>query len=77
MVDVDDVGMVEGGDRSVDNTRLLCRAHNLHMAELDYGKEKMDAYRGSADRVREPAPSFQLFPGRVPVDDSPPHRVSA
>ena len=51
-------------------------APNLYMAELDYGKEKMDAYRGSADRVREPAPSFQLFPGTVPVDGSPPRRVS-
>ncbi len=65
-----------GGDRSVQNTRLLCKAHNLYMAEKDYGKEKMDAYRCSVDRVREPAPSFQLFPRRVPVDDSPPPHVS-
>jgi len=35
------------------------------MAELDYGKEKMDAYRRSDDRVGEPAPSFQLCPDRV------------
>ena len=34
------------------------------MAELDFGKEKMDAYRRSADRVGEP-PSFELCPGRV------------
>ena len=33
------------------------------MAELDYGKEKMDAYRRAAERVGEPAPSFQLCSG--------------
>ena len=49
-----------GGDRSATNIRLTCRAHNLYMAELDYGKETMDQFRRSADRVREPAPSFQL-----------------
>ena len=65
-----------GGDRSAENTRLLCKAHNLYIAEMDYGKEKMDSYRRGADRVREPAPSFQLCPDTVPVDDSPPHRVA-
>ena len=54
-----------GGDRSVDNVRLLCRVHNLYMAEMDYGKDKMERYRRSADRVREPKPSFPLFPDRV------------
>ena len=52
-----------GGDRSVANIRLLCTAHNLYMAELDFGKENIDAYRGSADRVGEPQPSFELCPG--------------
>ncbi len=51
-----------GGDRSAGNVRLLCRVHNLHMAEKDYGKKKMDPYRRSADTVREPAPSFELRP---------------
>ena len=55
-----------GGDRSAQNVRLLCRAHNLYMAEMDYGKDKMDQYRRSADRVREPSPSFLLFPDGVP-----------
>ena len=54
-----------GGDRSAQNVRLLCRAHNLYMAEMDYGKDKMDQYRRSADRVREPSPSFLLFPDGV------------
>ena len=51
-----------GGDRSSKNVRLLCKTHNDYMAELDYGKEKMDQYRRSADRVREPSPTLQLLP---------------
>jgi len=30
-----------GGDRSVENIRLLCRLHNRYMAELDYGRDKI------------------------------------
>jgi hypothetical protein len=51
-----------GGDRSAANVRLMCRVHNLYMAEKVYGKKKMAQYRGSADTVREPAPSFELRP---------------
>ena len=40
----------------------MCRAHNLYMAELDFGKEEMDQYRRRDDRVREPSPAFSLFP---------------
>ncbi len=54
-----------GGDRSAKNIRLMCHCHNLYMAELDFGKEQMAAYRRSADRVGEPAPSYELCPGRV------------
>jgi hypothetical protein len=54
-----------GGDRSADNVRLLCGPHNLYMAEMDYGKDKMEQYRRSADRVGEPKPSLPLFPERV------------
>ena len=61
-----------GGDRSANNIRLMCKCHNLYMAQLDFGKEKMDAYRRSADRVGEPAPSFELCPGTV----EPPRRVA-
>jgi hypothetical protein len=50
-----------GGDRSAQNVRIMCRAHNLYMAELDFGKEEMDQYRRRADRVREPSPAFSLF----------------
>jgi len=59
-----------GGDRGAKNVRLLCRAHNRFMAEKDYGREKMDQYRRRADRVREPAPSFSLFPDGVPMPNS-------
>ena len=49
-----------GGDRSVDNVRLACSAHNAYMAERDYGKEKMDQCRRPADRVGEPQPTLEL-----------------
>ena len=54
-----------GGDRSAMNVRLLCKTHNAYMAELDYGKEKMDQYRRSADRVGEPQPTLELCLGTV------------
>lgn len=55
-----------GGDRSAANIRLMCRAHNMLMAEVDYGKDVMSRYRHTADRVREASPSFErLFPGRA------------
>ncbi len=68
-----------GGDRSANNVRLLCGPHNLYMAEMDYGKDKMERYRrlasySSATTVREPKPSFQLFPDRV--HESPPLRAA-
>ncbi len=47
-----------GGDRSPENIRLMCRAHNAYMTELDYGKEVMERYRDSTDRVREPWPAL-------------------
>ena len=48
-----------GGDHSVDNVALLCRAHNGYLAEIDYGQEKMAKYRGSRDRVSEPPPGYR------------------
>ena len=54
-----------GGDRSVDNVRLACPAHNAYMAELDFGKEKIDQYRRSADRVGEPQPTLELCRDKV------------
>jgi hypothetical protein len=34
-----------GGDRSPENMRLMCRTHNLYLAELEFGKEVMAKYR--------------------------------
>jgi hypothetical protein len=44
-----------GGDHSPDNVFLVCRTHNLYLAERDYGKEVMERYRSSPSRVSEPA----------------------
>ena len=54
-----------GGDRSAENIRLLCSPHNLYMAEMDYGKDKMEQYRRSGELIGEPKPSFLLFPDRA------------
>jgi hypothetical protein len=45
------------GDHSPDKVALRCKAHNLHQAELDYGREKMERYRRARwnDGVSEPA----------------------
>jgi len=45
----------QDGDHSVANIELRCRTHNLYEAERDYGKEVMERYRNSGDRVSEPA----------------------
>jgi len=44
------------GDHSPDSIALRCKPHNLHQAELDYGREKMERYRRSRwkDGVSEP-----------------------
>jgi hypothetical protein len=51
-----------GGDASVDNLRLSCRAHNQFLAELDYGRcymrEKISAAQHAARPPREHAARF-------------------
>jgi hypothetical protein len=51
-----------GGDHSPKNIRLICRAHNQHLAERDYGKEVMAQYRRSPTRVSE-SPAFYWTEG--------------
>ena len=47
------------------------------MAELDYGKEKMDQYRRSADRVGEPQPSFDyVWTESVAIVKAPPLKAA-
>ncbi len=36
-----------GGDHSVANVGLLCRAHNAYLAECDYGREALASHRRS------------------------------
>ncbi len=53
-----------GGDHSPSNVRLACRVHNLLMAEIEYGVEKMARYRRrpSGDRVSEPVVVYSVGP---------------
>jgi 5-methylcytosine-specific restriction endonuclease McrA len=44
-----------GGVHSLKNLRLVCRTHNVHLAECDYGKDKMAHYWSSGGRVSEAA----------------------
>jgi 5-methylcytosine-specific restriction endonuclease McrA len=46
----------QGGDHSVENISLVCRAHNAHLADVDYGRSAMALRRRSRKRVFEPAP---------------------
>ena len=46
------------GDHSVENLCLMCYAHNVYLAELEYGKEVMDRYRRTVGSVRELAVSY-------------------
>ena len=39
-----------GGDRTPINISLMCRAHNLLLAERDFGRERMDRYRQGSER---------------------------
>jgi hypothetical protein len=44
-----------GGDHDPSRIRLLCKVHNLLLAERDYGKEVINKYRRMGSRVSEPA----------------------
>ena len=39
-----------GGDHSLENIALMCRAHNTYMAEIDYGLQPMERHRRPGDR---------------------------
>ena len=49
-----------GGDHSVENVSLTCRAHNGYLAEVDYGRTAMAVHRrsrkGVVERPSSPAP---------------------
>ena len=46
-----------GGDHSVENISLVCRAHNGALAGVDYGRRAMALRRRSRKPVFEPTPS--------------------
>ena len=53
-----------GGDHDPSRVRLLCKVHNLLLAERDYGKDVIESYRRKSNRVSEPAPLY--FVPRAP-----------
>ena len=63
-----------GGDRGADNVSLMCTTHNALMAERDFGKDVMDQYRRSDDRVSEPVPVYSVS-ADIPCDSLVPDRV--
>jgi hypothetical protein len=42
-----------GGDCRPENIQLLCRTHNQHVAEADYGQQAIARHRSPSDRVFE------------------------
>jgi 5-methylcytosine-specific restriction endonuclease McrA len=57
-----------GGDHRPENLRLVCRAHNAHMAESDYGREAIARFRRSGRPGRRPASrAVPLLQGAVAV----------
>jgi HNH endonuclease len=49
------VPWARGGDRSPGNIRLMCRIHNLYLAEKDYGKAVMARFRRIRRASQPPA----------------------
>jgi len=47
-----------GGDHSVANLTLMCRAHNTLMAELDYGEDVMARFRAAGSRRAVPVDAY-------------------
>jgi 5-methylcytosine-specific restriction endonuclease McrA len=45
-----------GGDHTIDNVRLICRSHNLYLAEHDYGLWAMAVYREPIPKAVAPPP---------------------
>jgi hypothetical protein len=65
-----------GGDRSPENIRLMCPAHNQYLADHDYGKKAMARHRRSHGRASQAA---LILPNgdRVRLDDAAHSPVSS
>ena len=48
------------GDHRPENIHLVCRTHNLYLAEQDYGKDVIEQYGCSGTRVSEPAAVYNV-----------------
>ena len=57
-----------GGNHSLENVCLLCRQHNLYLAEREYGRERIEKYRRHGDRVREEPPAYMHRTRMAAVD---------
>lgn len=44
--------VARGGQASVENLRLLCRAHNQHAAEREFGRQRIEGLREASQRRR-------------------------
>jgi hypothetical protein len=58
-----DVPFGKGGEHTAANVRLYCHAHNQHAAELDYGRDVIEAHR-QRKRAQEPqqrVPQQQIY----------------
>jgi len=53
------VPLARGGKSTVENLRLVCRAHNQHAAERAFGAEFMQKKREEAQAAKPPAPDFR------------------
>jgi hypothetical protein len=59
-----------GGDHVPGRMRLLCRRHNIYLAERDYGKSVMEKYRRKDGRVSETAPAYGFIANFARLDSS-------
>jgi len=66
-----------GGEHSVDNIRLCCRAHNALMAEQEYGRERMDRFRRAPDQVSELSGGYGISGPRFRARSGPSSRATA
>jgi hypothetical protein len=52
-----------GGTHDPDKMSLLCRGHNLHLAERVYGRDAMEKFRNKSARVSEKALVYGFISG--------------
>ena len=48
------------GDHALENIQLMCRTHNVFLAEREYGQEVMEKYRRSGSCARETPPDYSI-----------------